>query len=74
MGSIPTGSTNDIIGCMKHPIVVSSQGRTEISVPHGFLNGGSLSQIYLELQRMSLRPTRLYLNVQDYDDIVRWGK
>lgn len=60
---------------MNHSIVINSHGITEKQFAFVVMPFSSqmLSQLYNELQKISLKSQRLIMNEADYQDIVAWS-
>ena len=57
---------------MKHPFVIDARGKLETA--HKDELRSSLRAMLKEISGWDLRPTKLYMNKADFDDIVKWGK
>jgi len=57
---------------MKHPIIITSSGKTAVFDPIVAWNNLPLSQIHKEISGWNLTATKLIMSEADYQDIVAW--
>jgi hypothetical protein len=57
---------------MIHPLIINSKGKLEDNGANDLR--ASLRDMLKIMSGWDLRPSRIYMNKADYDDIVAWGK